>query len=272
MTLEADRTTDMPPFSTALPVLPAFITLEDRKQYDVAGNVWTFPAGGSVKSSVTLNWMLLVNVVLAGTSIPVMSARALALIKLYASERLDAGRDSIKPLSATSYLFAMLAFARHLAAHPTWMPAGRSFDWSDMSADMFDVWLTLEYRKKRKGNFAIWVRSFYLWGANPDAGHPDFSADLASKLCAKRIKGSAKGELVESRDKKRGPFNREELELIYDACESGAGNDQDRAIAWTLLETAVRPKQLYLLNNQDLEYIEGVGEENDADGALTEVC
>jgi hypothetical protein len=268
MKFETDRPTNKSPFS---PALPALITLEDGKQYEVAGDVWTFPTVGWGRSSVTLNWTLLVNVVVAGTSTPVMSARALALIKLYILEKLDVGRDSIQPQSALNYQFAMLAFARDLAAHPAWMPAGRSFDWSDLSADMFDAWLTLEYRKKRKGHFAILIRRFYLWGADSDGGRPDFSADLASALSAIHIKSHATGELVESRDKKRGPFTREEMELIYDACESGAGRNQDRAIVWTLLETAVRSVQLFNLTNQDLEVRDGVGEENDADGALTEV-
>lgn len=58
--------------------------------------------------------------------------RAVTLFKLHLLERLDAGRNSIKPQTAEKDLSVMVAFARHLAAHPAWMPAGRSFDWSDM--------------------------------------------------------------------------------------------------------------------------------------------
>lgn len=250
----------------ALPELPTSITLQDGKQYDIAGHVWVFPAGGGLVSRVTIDWTPLVNMVVESTSTPVMSPRAMALVMLYVSERLAVGGDSIKPLSAKNYHRAMLAFARHLAAHPTWMSAGRSFDWSDMSADMFDAWLTLEYREKRKGDFAILVRRFYLWGADPDAERPDFSADLASGLSAKRIKSHAEGELVESRDARRGPFTREEMEMIYDACEAGAGKDHDRAIAWTFLETVIRPMQLFKLTNQDLEVVEEVSGESEADG------
>jgi integrase len=271
MTLETHRTTNESIFSTDLPVLPAFITLEDGKQYDIAGDVWRFPAGDGIKLTVTFNWPLLASIVVAGTSIPVMSERAVTIVKRYVSERLDASRDSLKPKSAKDYQHAMLTFARHLSAHPAWMPVNRSFDWSDMSAEMFDDWLTLEYQKKRKGTFAQLVRQFYLWGADPDLGLPDFSPDLASEFSGIHIKGHAIGELVESRDKKYGPFTREELELIYDACESGAGNDQDRAIVWTLLETAMRPVQLFKLTNQDLELSEGMGKKHDADGVLTEV-
>lgn len=271
MTSETDHLTDKPPLSTALTELPAFITLEDGKQYDIAGDVWRFPAGGGIVSPVKIDWTLLANIVVVGTSKPVMSARALALVMLYVSERLDVGRDSIKPASAKDYQRAMLAFARHLAAHPTWIPAGRSFDWEDMSADMFDAWLTLEYREKRKGDFARLVRRFYLWGADPDRGFPDFSPDLASALSTIHIKGHAEGELVESQDPKLGPFTREDMEMLRDACETGAGNDQDRAIVWTFLETAMRPRQLFKLTNQDLEVVEGASGENEADGAPTEV-
>jgi integrase len=271
MTFETDRPTGKPPFSPGLPELPAFITLEDGKQYDFAGDVWTFPAGGGIKLSVSFNWPLLANIVVAGTSTPVMTERAVTLIKHHVAERLDTGRDLIKPKTAVEYLRAMVAFARHLAAYPAWMPVGRGFDWSDMSADMFDAWLTLEYQKKRKGAFARLVRSFYLWGANPDAGLPDFSADLASGLKAKHIKLPAEGERVESRDAKYGPFTREEMEIIYDACEAGAGEDQDRAIVWTFLETAMRPVQLFKLTNQDLEVVGSGSEDDEAGGVLTEV-
>jgi integrase len=271
MKFDTDRPINEPTSLSDLPELPTFITLQDGKQYSVAGNVWSFPAGGGIVSPVKIDWMLLANIVVVGTSRPVMSERVVALVKRYVSERLNVGRDSLKPQSAKDYQRAMLAFARHLSAHPMWMPTGRSFNWSDMSADMFDAWLTLEYQKKRKGDFAGLVRRFYLWGADPDVGLPDFSPDLASELSGIRIKGHAAGELVESRDVRRGPFTREELEMIYDACESGAGNDQGRAIAWTLLETAIRPVQLFNLTNQDLEISEDVREENHVDGALTEV-
>jgi len=271
MASETDRPADELTFSVALPKLPAFITLEDGKQYDVSGEVWRFPVGGGIKLSMTLNWPLLANIVIAGTSMRVMSARAITLFKLYVLERMDAGRDPIKPQTAKHDLRAMVIFTRHLATHPTWMPEGRSFEWSDMCADIFDEWLTLEYREKRKGDYAILVRRFYLWGVNPNRVLPDFSPDLASVLSAKHIKGRAQGELVESRDKKRGPLTREEMEMIYGGCVTGAGADQDRVIAWTLLETAMRPVQLYNLTNQDLEVVEGVSGENDTDGTTTEV-
>jgi integrase len=271
MTSEADRPTDIPPFSSALPALPAFITLEGGKQYDITGDAWVVPQGGGIKSPVKFNWTLLTKIVVAGTSIPVMSERAVTLVMRYVSERLNAGRDSIKPLSARDYLRAMLAFARHLSTHPVWMPTGRSFDWGDMSAEIFDAWLAIEYQKKRKGDFARLVRRFYLWGTDPDKGFPDFSSDFASELSAIHIKGHVEGELVESRDPRRGPFSREELEIIFNACESGAGNDQDRAIAWTLLETAMRAKQLFKLTNQDLEAVERVTVDDDTGEALSEV-
>jgi integrase len=268
MTFEANRPAHEPPFS---PELPAFITLEDGKQYDITGDVWRFPEGGGIKSPVKFNWTLLASIVVAGTSTPVMSERAITLVKHYVAEVLDAGRGSIKPRSAVAYLRAMVAFARYLAAHPMWMPANRSFDWSDLSADMFGAWLTLEYKKKRKGNYAILVRCFYLWGPDPDAALPDFSADLASALSTIHIKGYATGQLVESRDPKHGPFTREEMEMIYDACEAGAGEDQARAIVWTFLETAMRPTQLFKLTNQDLEVVEGVSGEDDSDSVPSEV-
>lgn len=240
---------------TALPQLPLKVMTTDGQQYDVAGDVWALPEERGLAPKVKIDWTLLSGVVVPDTLTPVMSGRAVDLVKLYIMERLGAVRRPIKPYSAKDYLRGMLHFARWLAKDPEWRPVDRAFDWGDLTADIFDAWVTIEYRTKRKGDAARLVRSFYLWGADSDAGHTDFSPSLASVLDAKRIKGHAQGELVESRDKRRGAFTREEMELIFNACKDGAGTEQDRAIALTLLETAIRPKQMYLLTNRDLEVI-----------------
>ena len=245
------------------------VTTADGQEYNLAGHVWFLPEGADVSASVKIDWTRLINVVIVGTTIPVMSARAVEFVKLYTTVRLGAVRDSIKPLSAKDYLHSMLYFAHGLAKHPEWLPVGRSFDWGDLTAEMFTAWLTTEYRTKRKGDAACLVRRFYLWAADTYARHPDFSHSLASVLNALTIKTHAEGELVESRDKRRGPFSREELELIFNACRVGAGTDQDRAMAWTLLETAIRPKQMYLLTKQDLELVENTIEESSINSIST---
>ncbi len=236
-----------------MPELPLAVRLPDGKEYSVGGDLWVLPEGGGLSSTVKIRWTSLISEVASDDSTPVLSERAVGLAKLYILEKLCSPGGAFKPQSADTILHSLLHFTRWLAAHPCWLPRGRSFDWSDLTAEMFDAWLTDEYRTKRKGRSATRVRRFYVWGADPDSGHPDFSADLALELSSLRIKGPTKGALVESRDSKQGAFSREELELIFKACARGAGTDRDRAIVLTLLETAIRPKQMALLTNRDLE-------------------
>jgi integrase len=166
----------------------------------------------------------------------------------------------------------MQYFARWLAAHPEWLPVGRGFEWSDLTEDLFDAWLTGEYQTSRKGHYANIVRRFYLWGADPETGHPDFSVALASVLRGLRIDRPAVGERVKSRDGRSGPLSREELELIFEACVTGAGTDRGRAMAWTFLETAIRSKQMYLLTNRDVELLNVEAEKDGFAGAPSKVA
>ncbi len=255
MARRATAAESIPPHLHIIPELPSMITAVDGRNHSVIGDIWILPESVETTALVKLNWTLLTYIVLAGASIPVMSQRAVSLIKLYIMERMSAVRGALKPNSAKNILFAMAHFAHWLVAHPEWLPAGRGFDWGDLTEDMFDAWLSVEYGMKRKGNSAKQLRSFYLWGVDPDAVRPDFSPALALILRAKRIKLSPTGEVVESRDPRLGPFTREELDLITRACEAGAGTDHDRAIAWTLRQTAIRPRQLYKLRNRDLEVL-----------------
>jgi hypothetical protein len=75
---------------------------------------------------------------------------------------------------------------------------------------------------------------------------------LASTLGDLNIKSNVVGEVVASRDSRRGPFTRDERDIILAACKTGKGTDQDRAITWTLLDTAIRPEQIFHLKNCDL--------------------
>ena len=243
-----------------IPELPTSITMSDGKEYNVAGDVWILPEDPGHAATVKINWTLLTRVFVGNTTTHVMSARAVSLVKLYTLEKMGTVGRAIKPSSGKGILRAMLDFARWLTAHPERLPIGREFDWGDLTADLFESWLLEEYRKKRKGNSAQLVRRFYIWGADPDVNQSGFSNTLASVLSAQCIKNNTVGELVESRDKKRGPFTREELDLLFQACETGKGKAQDRALAWIFLLTAIRPKQVYNLTNRDLEICESVKE------------
>ena len=254
-----------------LPWLPKTIKMSDGQEHDVSGDVWILTEGSGRAITARFNWTILSGIVIKGESTPVMSTRAISLVKLYLLERMTDPRRPLKSITGEGILRSMQHFAYFLAAYPEWWPVGRSFDWSDLTEEMFDLWLTLEYRTKRKGDSAADIRCFYLWGADPDANRPDFSIAFALVLERWRIKYAAKGELVKSRNKRRGPLTREELELIFDACMRGAGTDQDRAITLTLLETAIRPKQMYNFTNRDLEIVESKAAEEGVKSTLVEV-
>jgi integrase len=251
MTIKQRRLEPAPAPLPAVPSLPTAIKLLDGKEYSVAGDVWFLPEEPDFPATLKFNWELLSGIITADGSIPVMAPRSVHLVKLYLLERMCAAQNSLKPRSAQVILKAMLDFARGLAVHPEWSHVGRGFDWSDLTEDMFRAWLRTEYKKKRKGNSAARVRCFYAWGA--DTGFPDFSPGLASILGNMHLKKSATGKLVESRDPRRGAFTREEMNLIFKTCNAGLGDDRGRALAWVLLETGIRPKQIYLLKNVDLK-------------------
>jgi integrase len=160
---------------------------------------------------------------------------------------------TLLPPSINGILNATLGFARWLAENPQFIPQERCFEWSDLTADIFSEWVKAEHSNKRKGDYARVVRSFYLWCADSEAHYSNFSKDVAKAITQISLQSRTAGEVVESRDKRRGPFTREELELILEACEAGKGDDRDRAITWTLLCTAVRPQQLVLLRRRDLQ-------------------
>lgn len=240
-----------------LPYHSAFVETRDHQIVDVSGDKWRTTMSADMDTTVLINWGLLRKVVFENTSIPVMSEGAVRQVQLYAAKMLTKN----KPQSVKNILRAMLNFARGLAVHPEWLPAIRMFYWYDLTEDMFDAWLTTEYQKPRKGYSAGIVRSFYQWGADSDQPCIDFSTQLSAILREMRLKGPASGELVASRDSRRGAYTRQELEMIFAACQSGKGTDQDRALTWTFLETAARPVQIYLLRNCDLLVIKNPEEE-----------
>jgi hypothetical protein len=233
-----------------LPDLPARITMRDGQVIDVADYVWRMTLSADLPTPLTINWNSVLNVTISETSMQVMSTRAINLVRLFVIEKMSGVKAGIKPRSARNYYEATLNLARWLAVYPEWLSIDRSFEWSDMTEDLFNAWLNSEYQTNRKGQLASLLRRFYQWGTGKS--FPDFSMLLASVLGNLNIKGNVVGEIVASRDSRRGPFTHDEMDLILGACEAGEGNDHDRAITWTLLDTAIRPEQMFLLKNRDL--------------------
>lgn len=239
------------------PDLSANVIMKDGQVVDVSGDKWVMTISADLPTPMTIDWTLLRDIVANSTSCPVMSSRAVSQVQAYSIEMLTKN----KPGTVRKILRVMLDFARWLAIHPEWLPVGHKFNWSELSEDMFYAWVTAEYQTSRKGDSATIVRCFYRWGANLDQPCSDFSAQLSAILTGLKLQVHAIGELVASRDCRRGAFSREELEMILAACRTGKGSDHDRALTWILFETAARPEQIYRLRNCDLLVIEKSGEE-----------
>jgi hypothetical protein len=229
--------------------LPPFGFTKDGQRVDLTSDMWLMSVKADLSSAQNVNWTALRLVMFANSRKPVMADRAVHLLKLYISHKL--GR--LSPASIVWSLGASLGFARWLAANAQYVPADRSFDWSDLTADLFAEWNRAENLTCRKGDYAGFIRSFYQWGADSDGQLAGFSEEVAKALSQVYILRRISGEAVARRDKRRGPFDREELELILTACESGPGDDRDRAITWTLLCTGARPQQIALLRRRDLQ-------------------
>lgn len=241
--------------------LPPFAITKDGQKVDLTGDIWAMRWNAGLSSNRNLNWTNLRMVKINGTRRPLMSDRAVHHVKMFTAHRMS----TLLPSSINGILKAVFGFARWLAENPRLLPHGRCFDWSDLTAEMFAEWVKTEHSEKRKGDYARVIRSFYLWCADSDDYLSDFSKEVAKAITQTSLQSRAAGEVVESRDKRRGPFSREELELILEACETGKGNDHDRAITWVFLCTAARPQQLALLRRRDLQIFDKNGENEGTD-------
>jgi integrase len=239
--------------------LPESVTMLDGQVVDLTQNKWRLYIRVGLPTKICINWNLLRGLIFEDSSLPVMSDRAMFMAQIYLVERMKSYKTwTIK------YCFAgFLAFEHWLAARPELQSTGRSFEWSDMTEDIFNDWCEDEYRTNRMGSFAWQIRSFYKWGSGSDLECSDFSESLARILNNIKLKNKSSGELVACRDNRRGPFTRDEVQLIHAACEDGKGNEHDRAVTWTLLDTAVRPEQLASIRNRDLHITcKATGESN----------
>ena len=232
-----------------LPPIPKSVIMKDGQNVRLKGSVWRFKVNVKLESTFIINWPLLQNVLVNGSERRVLSDRAIYLVMLYIAAALRKSSASTIKL----HYYAFLRFARWLAMNKKWLPPDRGFEWLDLTEGCFDAWLQAEYKTPCKGRAPSSLRVFYCWGANPDTQFRDFSERLAQTLNNKRIQAHHGSEAVVSRDSRRGPFNMEEVIQILNACESGKGSDQDRALAWLLLDTGMRPTQAALLRNCDLQ-------------------
>jgi len=230
------------------PELPETVIMRDGQVVRIEGNKWCMRHSAALSQSEVINWTLLTELCVSGTERMLMSASAVRYAQLYITYKLL----TVTVKSAKVFMIAILEFARWLAKNPQWLAEDREFEWGDLTEDMFDAWRSVEVasamREIRPGH----VRNFYRWGADPDAPHRGFSPELSRSLDNYKFRRPAKGELVASRDARRGPFTRVELDMIRAACLDGKGTDQDRGITFTFLDSVVRPEQLALLRNCDL--------------------
>ena len=235
--------------TSSLPQMPKGVIMKDGQEVSLEGLVWRAKVNVRLKKSLIINWSRLQNVVIANTRHRVLTDRAIHIVMLYIADSLR----YLKIGSTKARFQATLRFARWLADNKQWLPSGGTFDWSDLTEDCFSAWLETEYKTAGEGYAPSYLRSFYRWGADPDALLTDFSEQLSQILDNKRIRIPRGGEAILSRDKRRGPFNREEVKIILDACLSSKGKDQDRALTWVLVLTGMRPEQIALLRNRDLQ-------------------
>jgi integrase len=229
--------------------IPPFGFTKDGQRVDLTSDLWPMKVKADLSSTQNVNWTALRLIKVVDGRKPVMSDRSVHYLKIYVAHRMG----GLYPDSISSILVAAHGFAHWLGVNPEYLPADRSFDWSDLTADLFAEWVRAEHLTKRKGDYARSIRKFYQWCADSDGELHGFSDDVAKSISLIRLKSRIPGEAVARRDKRRGPFDREELELIHAACEAGKGNDRDRALTWVFLCTGRRPQQIALLRRRDLQ-------------------
>ena len=98
--------------------------------------------------------------------------------------------------------------------------------------------------------FRVW----YLWCSDADIEGFDF--DTAVGLDAIVIGGGPKGEAVLGHDSKLGPLHPTEFDRLFLALREATANetipDRDLAAAWLFVAFGCNPKNLYLLQDEDL--------------------
>lgn len=229
--------------------IPPFAFTKDGQKIDLTSDAWLMLLKADLSTAENINWTALRVIKVADGRKPVMSDRAVQLLKIYVAHRMP----TLYPGSISGIVTAALRLARWLAENPHHVPEDRSFDWSDLTADIFNEWVRVEHQTKQKGDLPRYIRKFYQWCSDSDGQPYGFSEDVARDISLIHLQNRLPGEAVARRDKKHGPFNREELELIHAACEAGKGDARDRALTWTLLCTGRRPQQIALLRRRDLQ-------------------
>ncbi|MDN7681640.1 tyrosine-type recombinase/integrase [Burkholderia cenocepacia] len=133
-------------------------------------------------------------------------------------------------------------------------------DVSDMSG--FDIALVGKMRgyiNDHVGEASVsWAlhayRKWYQWCS--DAGLEGFDARIADALDEIVVGGSRKGDAVLSHDPKLGPLHTTEFDRLFLSLRNATVNrllpDVDLAVAWLFLSFGCNPKNLQLLNDEDL--------------------
>lgn len=96
---------------------------------------------------------------------------------------------------------------------------------------------------------------WYIWAT--DAGFELFDPDVASEYETLRIANNPHGQAVLSHDPNKGPLREVEMTAFRSALKAaernGSLSDQDLALCWLMIAFGTNPRNLLLLEEEDLE-------------------
>lgn len=257
-TRTADRGLRLPaaPVPTApaadLPPLPAAIHApgKPRRAWEVDGLVWRIEQSAVHDNIVTVNWgRLHLRVERDGEPARLLSDRAVHIACLYAAGR----ARRLTPRSMRQTVDAVARFLAWLAVNRGYWPAGRPFEWSDLTPEVITAWTAHELQTPSLGTYVQALRNLYGFGCDPDEPLSDFDPRLYEAWRLQSLPTPTVGRAVQSLDPTRGPLDRDELDLLdHRVLHPTAADPRDRAVLWLLLESASRPVELPHLENRHL--------------------
>jgi integrase len=239
-----------PDFTSDLPAIPKAVISLSREFIDTTGDRWSFRSAIDGGDLVSINWRNFAALVAPdGRRKAQVPARTIHLARLFAADRLTRkASGTVIGEVHTQHIFLEWLFNSEQCT-------ANSLQWASIRESQFRNFFDHFMLTTSRGSYFQRVRFFYQWGVRQ--GFPDFDAQLLRNLKSIRAPGCLTGHHVRSQSPRKGPFYREEVDLIVAAIENDVGTAEDQAIVTLFLELGMNPSQAARLRNEDLILFEG---------------
>lgn len=230
----------------ALPDLPTTVVSKDRQIVGLSGDIWQFRESADGGRLITIKWSLLDQDI----SPRRISARALKLYKLFLARKFQFSKGN----SIRGEFESLRRLCRWVKSCDQ-ISREEEFDWGMLNHTIFRLFLDHGMSTGQKGADFSSLRIFYNWGAFVGQ-YPEFDRHLALSIKAIRAKNRVKGAAVRSRHPTKGPLDKAEQRIVFEAIKNGVGTPKDRAIVMIHLELGPNPQSVVRLRTGEFQKFE----------------